>query len=91
MKINKITHGHVIQTWDTQLNRWLGQEFVAGNEAEYEEAGSNRVVNPIEVWSDTPEPYLPFLMEPTDTQKPQGAKTMRKRNVKNNPQQRHIQ
>lgn len=69
MKINKITHGYVIQTWDTESKQWVGQEFVAGNPVEYEEAGTGRVLDPQEVWPDTPEPYLPFLMMPMDENK----------------------
>jgi hypothetical protein len=66
MRINKITHGCVIQAWDTELNRWISQEFIAGEPVEYEQAGSNRVLDPAEIWPDTQEPYLPFLMTQPD-------------------------
>lgn len=66
MRINKITPGFVIQTWDTELNRWTSQEFIAGEQVEYEDAGSNRMFDPAEIWPETPEPYLPFLMTQPD-------------------------
>ena len=66
MRINKITPGFVIQTWDTELNRWISQEFVAGEQVEYEHVGSNRTLDPSDIWLETPEPYLPFLMSQPD-------------------------
>ena len=61
MKINKITTGFVVQTFDTELKEWTGQEFVAG-ETDYEEAGKERKLDPAQIWPDSTEPYLPFLM-----------------------------
>ncbi len=73
MKINKVTCGFVIQTWDTDLKKWTGQEFVAGDLTEYEQEGTGRILGPGEIWPDTPEPYLPFLMvQPEDIAKEQG-------------------
>ena len=66
MKINKITHGFVIQTWDTELNRWIDQQFVAGDQTEFEAVGSNRILDPADIWPDGPEPYLPFHMQQPD-------------------------
>jgi hypothetical protein len=63
MRINKITCGFVIQTWDNDLKKWIGQEFIAGDQSEYEEVGTGRILNPAEIWAHTPEPYLPFLMQ----------------------------
>jgi hypothetical protein len=60
MKINKITHGFVIQTWDTELNRWISQEFVAGEPVAYEDRAGNPV-NAADIWPGE-EPYLPFEM-----------------------------
>lgn len=62
MKINKTTCGFVIQTYDTELKKWTGQEFVAGDMSEYEQAGTWQRLNPAEIWPNSPEPYLPFLM-----------------------------
>ena len=39
MKYNKITYGFVIQTFDTALNKCTGQEFIAGDEVDYEDEG----------------------------------------------------
>lgn len=66
MRINKITCGFVIQTWDTELNRWIDQEFVAGDQTEFEEAGTNRILDPADLWRDGAEPYLPFHMTQPD-------------------------
>jgi hypothetical protein len=66
MKINKITTGFVIQTYDTDLQKWTGQEFVAGSETEYEEVGTERILDPAQIWPDSEEPYLPFLMQQPD-------------------------
>jgi hypothetical protein len=62
MKINKITCGFVVQTYDTELQKWTEQEFVAGDQSEYELAGTFQTLTPVEIWPDLPEPYLPFLM-----------------------------
>jgi hypothetical protein len=47
----------VIKTWDTKLNRWIDQELAAGDETEYEEAGTNRILDPADIWPDAPEPH----------------------------------
>ena len=62
MRIHKITHGFVVQTWDTQLNHWIAQEFVASDQTEFEAVGSDRLLEPHDIWLDRPEPYLPFEM-----------------------------
>lgn len=41
MLIRKITHGFVIQVFDTETSNWLSQEFVAGDQVEYENANTN--------------------------------------------------
>ena len=69
MKINKITTGFVIQTWDTELNKWIAQEFVAGDETNYEKIGGTSV-DPNEIWPDVPKPYLPFDMKPPEESQP---------------------
>ncbi len=66
MKINKITTGFVIQTYDTDLGKWTGLEFVAGDQTDYEEAGTGAILTPAEIWPNSPEPYLPFLMRQPD-------------------------
>ncbi len=66
MKINKITTGFVIQTYDTDLMKWTGQEFVAGGQTDYEDAGTGAILDPAAIWTESPEPYLPFLMRQPD-------------------------
>ena len=61
MLIQKITEGHVIQTFDTKLGRFISQVFVASGRSEYEDE-SGRPVDP-KVMGD-PEPYLPYDMAP---------------------------
>ena len=39
MIINKITTGFVIQSFDTEKQAWVSQEFVAGDEVDYEVDG----------------------------------------------------
>ena len=43
MIIRKITEGYVIQTYDTELGRFVSQEFVAGAHCEYEDVNGERV------------------------------------------------
>jgi len=66
MKINKTTTGFVIQTYDTDQKKWIGQEFVAGDQVEYEQAGTWQSLAPAEIWPGSTEPYLPFLMRQPD-------------------------
>lgn len=40
MEIRKITTGFVVQRWDGETKKFLGQDFTAGDDAQYEnEAG----------------------------------------------------
>ena len=66
MRINKITYGFVIQTWDTDQRQWVKQAFVAADQTEYEHAGSDRILDPVDIWPESPEPHLPFLMTQPD-------------------------
>src|ERR1035438_3730424 len=66
MRINKITQGFVVQTWDTELNRWIGQEFMAGDQTEFEAADSDQILDPADIWPTGPEPYLLFHMKQPD-------------------------
>lgn len=61
MIIHKITEGHVVQTFDTQLGRFISQAFVASGTCEYEDE-QGRPIDPKELGD--PEPYLPFDMMP---------------------------
>ena len=57
MKINKITTGFVIQTYDGKTGRCVGQEFVAGDEVKYEDQNGESVD-----WSEKADAYQPFDM-----------------------------
>lgn len=42
MQIRKITHGFVIQVFDTEKEKWVDQEFVASSgETEYDDCEGN--------------------------------------------------
>lgn len=63
MIINKITTGFVVQQFDTATDTWVSQEFVAGDECNYENRNGEAVESSL---MGDPEPYLPFTMvEPT--------------------------
>ena len=57
MIINKITTGFVIQEYDTELRKFISQEFIAGDESDYEDLNGNSMEG---LMSDFP--YLPFEM-----------------------------
>lgn len=42
-EIRKITTGFVIQRWDKKTGKFLGQEFVAGDEVDYEDEFGNPI------------------------------------------------
>ena len=55
-EIRKITDGYVIQRWDKNTGKFLGQEFIAGTNPEYEDEQGNNI--------DEIEPeYVPYEME----------------------------
>lgn len=58
MIVNKITHGFVIQSWDTKKKKWINQEFVAGDDVEYECDGIS-----MDLQTAPLDEYLPFHME----------------------------
>lgn len=68
MIINKITTGFVIQSYDTDTGRFVGQNFVAGDQVEYELPDGGMVDDAeMAVHNFGPgaeeEPYLPFDMK----------------------------
>lgn len=65
MLINKITAGFVIQTYDTDAQNWISQEFIAEDNSEYELDGGNsmNVQDFLDRVIDSKEPYLPFDMK----------------------------
>lgn len=62
MILNKITHGFVIQSYDTKEQKWIGQDFVAGDDVEWEKEGGFLIPHG-EVPEDVLNNYLPFHME----------------------------
>ena len=72
MIINKITHGFVIQQFDTDKGRYVEQEFIAGDPVEYETTrvngggefvdDSGNILGDVSSSMPHPEPYLSFHM-----------------------------
>lgn len=60
MKVNIITTGFVIQTFDTETKRFERQEFVASDEVSYER--KDGTFPPQEEVDAARESYLPFDM-----------------------------
>jgi hypothetical protein len=61
MLVNKVTTGFVIQVFDTELKRFISQEFVASDQCQYEDKEGVPVCSEaLEV--DGKEAYLPFQM-----------------------------
>ncbi len=54
----KITTGFVVQTYDTKKKRWIDQEFIAGDECDYEDENGN----PLDETAEIRNKYLPFDM-----------------------------
>ena len=73
MKIQKITSGFVIQTFDTDAQSWVSQEFVAGDECDYEVVGDDGIPDIISTEQfmshvkGENEPYLLYDMVQPDT------------------------
>ena len=65
MLVNKITDGFVIQTFDTELGRFVSQEFKAGDGSDYETVDGTVVENEA-LNVNGKEAYLPFdMVQPT--------------------------
>jgi len=63
MIINKITTGFVVQSFDTDKQQFVKQEFVTGDEVNHEtEDGEAINVAHFKKRLTGPEPYLPFTM-----------------------------
>lgn len=64
MIINKITTGYVIQQFDTEKQKFVSQEFVAGDEVDWEtEVGQPVDMDVFANESPIFSTYLPFNME----------------------------
>ncbi len=61
MLVKKVTVGFVVQVFDTKTKRFISQEFVAGDQCDYEDENGKPVdKKALEV--DGTEAYLPFDM-----------------------------
>ena len=58
--IKKVTHGFVIQVYDTKKRRWTSQEFVEGDQVDWEDGSGEFLDDPEE--SPAYDDYLPFDM-----------------------------
>ena len=61
MIINKITYGFVVQQWDTEKKQWVGQDFVAGDVAEFEDETGD-MIDDAEMEEIESKPALSFKM-----------------------------
>lgn len=74
MKINKITTGFVVQTFDTDSGKFTEQNFTAGDETTWNDHFGNQLERNSELivshgWLD--EPYLDFeMVQPNETVQP---------------------
>jgi hypothetical protein len=59
VKINKITSGFVVQTYDTQTGRCVEQSFIADDDVAYEDRWGDAVD-----WREKEDAYQPFDMLP---------------------------
>ena len=71
MLIHKITVGFVTQVFDADTNRWVSQEFTAGDQVDYEDDKGESV--DYEKVLPSPEPYLCFdMVQPEENPGPEG-------------------
>lgn len=67
MLVNKITTGFVIQTYNTQTNKCIRQEFVAGDQVEWEDEDGTPIIGPADEDVDIEIlPYQSFDMAPLE-------------------------
>ena len=61
MQLKKITTGFAIQTIDTETGKLTHQEFIAGDQCQYED-GEGNCIDAEECFGDDAEPYFPYDM-----------------------------
>lgn len=66
MILKKITTGFVIQDYDTDLGKFVNQEFIAGDEVEYEDEYGEVLDENDEELEDFFDAYLSFEMKQPD-------------------------
>ena len=59
MQVRKVTVGFVVQVFDTERRRFVSQEFVAGDQCDYEDEKGNPVDRKL-LEASSKEAYLPF-------------------------------
>ena len=70
MKVRKITTGYVVQEYDTAKKEWISQEFIAGDQVDWEDENGEYV--------DDVDSYLPMNMVQPDEIKREGYGQWRK-------------
>lgn len=60
MIVSKITHGYVIQKFDTKTQKFISQEFVVGDDCTYEDA-QGKPLGKVSM-SKVENAYLPYDM-----------------------------
>ena len=68
MLVRKITQGFVVQVFDTAKKQFVSQEFVAGDQCEYEDERGEAVDSSV-LEAGGQEAYLPFHMVQPETAK----------------------
>lgn len=68
MLLRKVTVGFVVQTFDTEKQEFVSQEFVAGDQCDYENEDGEPVDRELFASPDGVEDYLPY-----DMVQPQGG------------------
>jgi hypothetical protein len=66
MRIQKITPGFVVQTYDTKTGRCIEQSFIAGDDVAYEDQNGDAVD-----WREDGDAYQPLdMVQPTPDSRP---------------------
>jgi len=66
MLVAKVTIGYVIQVFDTDLGRFISQDFIAGDGCDYENEDGEPLESMSLLDADGKEAYLPFDMVDPD-------------------------
>jgi hypothetical protein len=67
MLLKKVTTGFVVQTFDTEKQKFVSQEFVAGDQCDYENEDGEIVDCELFARPDGVEDYLPYdMVQPSD-------------------------
>ena len=61
--VTKITCGYVMQIFDTETKKWVGQQFIDGDECHYESSNGDPVDPSLFCGDDGKEVYLSLEMK----------------------------